>query len=353
MGCSTSGLARVWLANQFRIHPAYWLDATIDLGFSLGNTLLRGVQSWTHHRRIHRVELPDDPLFIIGHWRTGTTMLHELLACDERNRCPTTFECFLPNHFLLSEPWIKSWSGFVLPARRGPDNMAMSWDRPQEDEFALCNLGLSTPYWRMAFPNREQDDAYFELDDVPAPQRERWLATWQWFLKCLMARRPGRLVLKSPPHTFRLPWILQLFPRARFVYLVREPCTVFRSTVRLWKSVYSSHGYQKPRFEDLDEFVLATFMRMHDRYEATRGLVPDQRRYELSYEQLVRDPLGELRKIYDRLGLGDFQRAEPAFRQYLGDRSDYKPNRHAVDEQLRAKIHKRWGPYCDRHGYVG
>ena len=57
-----------------------------------GNSLLRGVQSLRYGRQVRRVDVPDDPIFIIGHWRTGTTMLHELLALDARHRCPSTYE---------------------------------------------------------------------------------------------------------------------------------------------------------------------------------------------------------------------------------------------------------------------
>ena len=116
-----------------------------------------------------------DPIFIIGHWRTGTTLLHELLWLDGRQRCPTTFECFTPNNFLISETLLKPWSGFTLPRRRPPDNMQMGWDLPQEDEFALCNMGVPCPYWGIAFPNQpRQADDYFELDRLDAFQRRRW-----------------------------------------------------------------------------------------------------------------------------------------------------------------------------------
>ena len=221
-----------------------------------------------------RTKLEGDPIFIIGHWRTGTTLLHELLAMDGRLRCPTTFECFTPNNFLISETLLKPWSGFTLPRRRPPDNMQMGWDLPQEDEFALCNMGVPCPYWGIAFPNQpRQADGLFRVGParrLPAPPLAAALRT---FLARLTYKRPGRIVLKSPPHTFRLPILREMFPDARFIHLVRNPYVVFPSTVRLWKSLYVLNSYQEPTCADLEEQVLATFSRMHQRLEATRGLI--------------------------------------------------------------------------------
>ncbi len=353
MGCDYFGLMRLLAHNRFRVTPAYLGDCLIDVLFSLGNTCLRCVQwaLWAH--RFSRAELKEDPIFIIGHWRTGTTLLHELLSLDRRLRCPTTFECFLPNHFLVSQWLLKRWTAFVLPPRRPSDNMSMGWDLPQEDEFALCNLGLPSPYAMIAFPNRlPQFGRYLELDDLSDPERRRWKSVLMTFLKQLVCRRPGRIVLKSPTHTFRLPVLCEMFPKSHFVHLVRDPYTVFMSTVRLWKSLFTSHGYQKPTWEGLEEYVFDTFGRMHRRLEATRGLVDPRRFHELRYEDLVSNPVAEVHALYGRLGLAGFDAVEPAVRAYVAARADYRTNRYELTPQLRGEIARRWKPYFEKYGYA-
>ncbi len=291
-------------------------------------------------------------MFIIGHWRTGTTLLHELLALDLRHRCPTTFECFAPNHFLLSERFLKCWTGFALPRRRPADNMEMGWDRPQEDEFALCNLGLPSPYATIAFPNHPpQFQQYLELENLPRRQRSRWQQTFLSFLGQLTYKRPGRLVLKSPPHTFRLPLLCEMFPKARFVHMVRNPYVVFMSTVRLWKSLYASHGYQKPNYQGLEEFVFETFLRMHRRLDATRELVEPGRFHQLRYEDVIRNPVAEMRRLYEKLALGEFDAVEAAIEDYFRLGADYQTNRYELTPELHAEITRRWKPYIERYGY--
>ena len=116
--------------------------------------------------------------------------------------------------------------------------MAAGWDRPQEDEFALCLLGLPEPVHRSRVPERSADLPGFARPLRPvAGELARWKRTFLRFLQTLTFRDPRRLVLKSPPHTARVPVLLEMFPDARFVHIVRDPRVVFPSTVRLWKSM--------------------------------------------------------------------------------------------------------------------
>jgi omega-hydroxy-beta-dihydromenaquinone-9 sulfotransferase len=352
MGCSLRALLRILATNRFRVDLAYWPECFVDLCFAAGNSCLGAGQRLCLGRKIDRAVLSGDPIFIIGHWRTGTTLLHELLALDPRLRAPTTYECLVPHHFLLTGGWLTRFTSFTLPQTRGPDTMRVIWNSPQEDEFGLCNLGVGSPYATIAFPNHgPQNEAYLELDALPAEEHLRWRAALLAFLKGLTYARPGRLVLKSPTHTFRLPTLTQMFPQARWINMVRNPLEVFSSTVRLWRSLYAAYGYQKPRYEGLEEFVLATFARMHDRLEATRGLVSSGALIDVRYEDLVRAPVQTVRRLYQDLSLGDFEVAEPAIGQYFADRAGYQPNRHDVEPHWKDEIRRRWRPYFERYGY--
>jgi len=351
-GADLFALLRILNANRWRVHPLYSPGVLIDLGFAAGNSGLKLLQWIIYGRRIRRTRLPDDPIFIIGHWRTGTTLLHELLTLDPNHTFPTTYQCFAANHFLLSERFLKPWSGFALPRSRPPDNMQINWDSPQEDEFALCNLGLPSPYAMIAFPNRPlRYRGYLDLDSVTEQQRRRWKRALLRFIRQVYYRRPGRMVLKSPPHTFHLPTLLELFPRARFVHLARHPAKVIPSTERLWKSLFTTHAYQKPTFEGLDEFVLETFAQMHRRYHKTRDLVPPEQLIELRYEDLVADQSATVRMIYERFQLGDFEGVRAKVDEYVKSRADYQPNRYHLDAETRDRILETCRPYCETHGY--
>lgn len=351
-GADFRGLVRILNSNRWRVSPSYWPGCCIDLAFAMGNSGLAAVQSVLYRSRLKHLEMQQDPVFVIGHWRTGTTLLHELLALDARHTCPTTYQCFVPGHFLLTERLLKPWTAFALPANRPPDQMQVAWDAPQEDEFALCNLGIPSPYATIAFPNEPPTFMeHLTLESVSSRQREQWMRAWMTFLKSVYYHKPGRMILKSPTHTFRLPVLLELFPNARFINLVRHPTTVFLSTVRLWKSLFTTHGYQKPRFVDLNEFVFTTFTEMHERLEATRDLVPSGRLMDVRYEDLVHDMAGTMQSIYERLHLGGFEQLSPLIQEYMSAHRNYEPNRHQATTEVEADVYARWQPYFEKYGY--
>src|SRR5262249_41814302 len=162
------------------------------------------------------------------------------------------------------------------------------------------------------FPNRPpQYQEYLDLTGLPAEAVESWKRVLRTFLQHLTYRNPKRLVLKSPPHMARIKVLLEVFPDARFVHILRRPPVVFPSTMNLWKSLYRTHGLQTPTFDGLEEQVFQTFARMYERLEADRKLVAPERFYELRYEELVRDSMGEMQKIYEHLELGEFEEMRP------------------------------------------
>src|SRR4051812_16675933 len=139
-GCSFPAWARLLLRNQFAVS---WRLAHIPFvvtNASLINSGLRLLQESWFGSKLDRVHVPA-PVFIVGHWRTGTTLLHELLIQDERHSFPSYYHCLAPNHFVLTESFLKPFARWMVPTRRPMDAMKAGWDRPQEDEFALCMLG--------------------------------------------------------------------------------------------------------------------------------------------------------------------------------------------------------------------
>jgi hypothetical protein len=316
------------------------------------NSVAAMVQWLICGRRIARTEIREAPIFIVGHWRSGTTMLHELLVLDPRHAYPDTYACFCPNHFLISRWAIPWWLKYLMPAHRPMDNMPMGWDKPQEDEFALLCTGVPSPYLNFAFPNRQAGYAeYLDMQGLTPRQLARWKRGLLWFLKCLTLRNPKRMVLKSPPHTGRVDVLLDLFPDARFVHIVRDPYAVFPSTLRTWKRFYRDHGAQVPRFERLEEYVFTAFERMYAAFEASRPRIDPSRFCEVRYEELVADPVGQLRTVYEKLGLDGFDDVLPALEQYAAQAASYQPNRHQLAPETRARIDRRWGAFVEKYGY--
>jgi hypothetical protein len=352
-GCDLFAWLRLLWLGRFRFG---WRQARLlPIGtiINSGHTFLRYAQEGLYGRRIRQTPIVHPPVFILGHWRSGTTYLHELLVQDPRHGSPNTYQCFDPCHFLLTERLIRRYFNWLLPSRRIMDNMPVGWGRPQEDEFALALLGAPSPYLDIAFPNKAPlDPAALDLDELPPRVRERWKRTLLRFLQAVTLHDGGRrLILKSPPHTCRIPTLLELFPDARFVHIVRDPFAIYSSTVNLWKTLNRIQALQTPTFAGLEERTYKTFLHFHERLEQTRGLVPPGRFHELRYEELTKDPVGEVRRVYERLDLGEFEAMRPHLDRYLAETSKYERNRWELPDALRAEIGRRWGDVIRKYGY--
>ena len=343
---------KLLVRNRFAVHWSCWYIAVIVTIVSLCHTLLRLVQTVIFGWRVHRTVIKHPPIFIVGHWRTGTTLMHELMIRDERHGYPTTYECMDPNHFLLTEGLFTRWLNFLMPSRRPMDNMRAGFDRPQEDEFALCMLGQPSPYLTIAFPNRPaQGQEYLDMEGVSPRKVASWKRVFLRFLKQITLRKPRRLVLKSPPHSARIPILREMFPDALFIHIVRDPYVVFPSTVHLWKTLYRTHGLQRPTNEGLEELVLSTYVRLYNKLEEGKKLLRPDQFYELRYEDLVRDPVHEMEKLYDHLGLGGFDDYLPRLREYLAGIKGYETNRYDLSPEKREVVARRWGSVMRRYGY--
>ena len=337
---------------RFRIGWRQLPVAAVVTALSIVQTLLRWLEQLVYGKKIDGTIINEQPVFIIGHWRAGTTLLHELLAQDTRFTYPTTYECFSPHHFLVSGPVLRPLIAAVLPAQRLQDDMAIGFDRPQEDEFALCMLGVISPYMNYAFPQqRERKEDYYDIEGANPAERERWEQALFGFLKKITLIRPKPIILKSPTHTFRVKTLLRMFPGARFVYIVRNPYNVFLSTLHMRKVLSKAICLQQENFTGLEESIFDVFVRMHEAFEKSRSLIPAGQLHTLRYEDLEKEPVGQLRALYGSLGLSGFDAVVPALNQYLATVANYKKNQYALTPELHAEITRRWGGVIKQYGY--
>jgi hypothetical protein len=352
-GMCAGDWVRLLARHRFRVHPSRVPMAVLISGCTLFNSTLHLCQRWRYAKRLEQTQIDSPPVFIIGHWRSGTTLLHELLVRDAQFAYPTTYECFAPSHFLVSEWIIPRLIGFLLPKKRPMDNMSAGFDYPQEDEFALANLGCPTPYLHIAFPNEPAD--YLELLDMQEVS-EQVLGHWEreimGFAKALTLAHGKRLILKSPPHTGRVEVLSRLFPGAKFIHMTRHPEELFVSTRRLWMTLYQVQGLQVPRYAELDEYIFQCFERMYGGYERQRHAIAPDHLCDVRYEELVRNPVEQVAEIYQKLDLGDFEAMRPELQSLLHERKGYRPNLHAeLEPELQTQIRQRWASYYETYDY--
>lgn len=340
-GVTFGAWLRLLRRERFRVSPLRWPRALWITGLSAWNSAARRTVERRFGAAVAATRV-EAPVFVLGHYRSGTTFLHELLALDPRFASPNRFQTYNPATFLATERWLAPLvEPFMLPRR------------VQEDEVAyLVSTGLS-PYMDWVFPRSPTGyERYLTFRDADPAEVAAWSKALAAFLKALTLRTGRPLIVKSPPHTARVRLIRAVFPDARFVHIRRDPYTVFVSTVGLLKAVRPVFRLQGgPRRVDTDA-VLRVYKEMYDAYFDDRAEVPPGRLVEVAYEELERDPVGQLRAIYGGLGLGDFEAFRPRVEAYVASIAGYRKARHPeLDGATKRQIAAAAARCFDAWGY--
>ncbi len=314
--------------------------------------MLRRYENAVYGPRVRKTEVRS-PVFILGHWRSGTTYLYNLFAADPRFAYPNLYQVVFPHTFLCSERTGARLLGLLVPKRRLGDDMGQHLAMAAEDEFALCAATLRSPYLSWSFPRRaEHYDRYLTLRNVPESEVAEWKEGLKLFLQKLTWKHRRPLVLKSPTHTCRIRLLLELFPDARFVHVHRNPYVVFLSTRHRREVVAEYFRLQRP-VDASDEMFIRRYAEMYDRFFAERPLIPAGRYHEIAFEDLVRDPVGQLREIYLKLDLPDFGEVETRVRQYVASLSGYRTHEYPeLPAALRSRIGSAWRRSFEEWGYA-
>jgi hypothetical protein len=345
---------RLLRGNLGAVSPArYGLLVSVTL-CALGNSMLKGLSRLVYGRRLRRVTVAPAPLFVLGHWRSGTTWLTQLLALDPRLAAPTAAQCFMPETFLVAQRLLAPLLRAALPRKRPMDAVALRSDSAEEDEMALLLAGAPTPSRWIAFPLRREAMAALEPGRLTPAQQARWREAWLRFLRAVQYANPGRrLLLKSPLHTRRIAEILHHFPDARFLHIVRDPYAIQLSHRAALMAMAATQGLQArmPGPEAAQELVALGFARMHEDFEAQRGLIPEGNLATLRYEDLRRDPVARLAEVYDRLGLGALGPVQARLQAKLEAERGYRTNTHEMTPAQERAIWDSGRAYFERYGY--
>ncbi len=199
------------------------------------------------------------PLFILGLWRSGTTLAHGLVSALPGFTAPLGWQCFRPASFRLAAP---PRAGLAIA--RPMDDLSITPLSPQEDEFALLLMGLPSLYRGFLDPRRLES----LLPLLDGADGSDWVVPFRAFTAAIAEQTPGRLVVKSPNHLFRLAAIRQHFPQAPILLLLRDPATLYWSNLRMWRAMTGLYGHW-PMPEGAIESFIASSMAAAARHFTT------------------------------------------------------------------------------------
>jgi hypothetical protein len=335
-------------AHLATIQPRFWPRLLLILATSLAIAPLNGLQQLLYGRRIRATAVHPRPIFVLGHWRSGTTHLHNLLALDPRFAVVTNQQCITPEASLVGGRWLRRLMGLLLRQERPMDRMAWSPDLPQEEETAVAKSAPVSIHAAFQFPTQALE--LFERRVLQEPAG--YAAALLRVLRIATLHGGGRpLVLKSPSHTAQIPLLLRLFPEARFVFLHRDPWAVYASTLHVHARVLPRTALEPYSRPCIQANVLALYRRLMGSYLRERQHIPAGQLVEIAYADLDADPLTTLERLYAALDLGPFEPQRQRVATYVDQQSGHRRNRLQLSAADRELVSAHWAFAVEAFGY--
>ena len=271
-----------------------------------------------------------EPLFIVGLPRSGTTLLHILLAADPQHRAPLTWEVMTP-----SPPTNRNERQRIRRAARNLSSLR--WLAPMFENVHALGPAMPQECVSLMSPTflSDQFDTMYNV-----PSYRRWFlnqdmqpvyAYHRRFLQHLQQRRRARRwILKAPAHMSAAPALLSVYCEARFVQVHRDPLeaiTSVSSLIAILRSVFSDDvdlrdiGCEAWRYWST---TMAIFLRERDR-------LPAQRTCDIHYTEIQRDPMSAIRRIYEHFDWMLSQEAEQRMRIILANQPQQQRGNHRYD----------------------
>lgn len=328
------------------------------LALTLFGTLLtwplRLIENRIYRKEIASLKPAEDPIFIIGHWRSGTTHLHNVVSQDPRYGYLSTLQALFPTCVVVlsRSPRLKRAIAKLLPPKRMMDNMELGLDLPQEEEFSLSCVSTASHHCNH-FPNTVLESfEKFVLFNTDQPNKERWKDAYQKvILKAAYLAKGKRLVLKNPYNTARIKVLLEMYPNAKFIHIHRNPYNIYVSALHDFIKEAEEMALQDFSEERFAEVCYIMYERLMKRFWETRDLVPTGNFAEVAYETFETDPIGELERIYKELNLDFDEAARASVTGYLSSIKSYKKNKYTYSQSQADSIKSRWGFAIEKMGY--
>ena len=304
---------------------------------------LRLTELWKKNPQIlNSAELP--PVFIVGLPRSGTSILHELLAQDPRFRVPASWEALFP----YADHRAAATESLIHRA----DRVLTQWCRVVPEYATMHEMGgnipcecglLMSPSFRgdqfsslLQIPSFSK---YVTAEEMPAAYNfhSKMLKTLQWH------KTAEKWLLKAPNHLSYLPLLFARYPQARIIQTHRDPIKCMASTVNLLGYLYwmrSDQPFESSAFENI---ILGegTSQRLNEAIrQRASGEIPEQNFIDSSYSDLMQDPVAALQRIYDFLELSFDNEQIERVQNYLNNKPKGKFGEHRYEKLNRKQVER-------------
>jgi len=336
---------------------AYYPRLLASTAINLINLPFRTYERYKINPQFRNSSISEAPVFIIGHWRSGTTHLHNILCQDPRMAYVTTYQSVFPDTLFnkggrfLFENFMK----LLIPGKRKGDNVELGPSFPQEEEFALGDKTPVCYYYFWLFPQNilKYYNSFVRFWDIESKEMQSWKEDYLLLIKKALKNTNGnRLLSKNPTNTGRVKVLLEMFPDAKFIYIHRNPVEVFLSTLHFYTEMMKPLRLQDISEKDIEEAVFEIYKRLMSDYFAQKELIPAGNLVEISFDDLQNKSAWCIEHIYNSLNLGGYDQAKSLFSKYFEGTKNYSKNIHTIKREHLERVLHEWGFVMEKYNYT-
>lgn len=354
VGYSFPSLMRVLRVH--RISKPYYFKVVFIVLINLINLPFRIYEQLFINPRFKDKKLEYAPIFIIGHWRSGTTHLHNLLSQDKQMGFVTTYQSVFPDTLFnkLGRWLFRGFMTLLIPKKREGDNVVLDAKLPQEEEFTLGYRIPLSYYLFWFFPKKSA--IFFKRclkqEEISKEHKQRWKKEYELLIQKALKNTNGKVFLsKNPPNTARIELLLELFPNAKFIHIHRNPVDVYLSTKNFFNKMMPHLQLEDISKEEINSLVIDGYKRLMTDYLKNKSLIPKEQLYELSFSDLEKNPVDCVETIYNQLDINGYDLAKSNFESYMMEMGHYKKNVLTIRKTELDSVAAEWNFMLKEFGY--
>ncbi|MDD3877507.1 MAG: sulfotransferase [Bacteroidales bacterium] len=353
IGTAIGKLFRLFWQGRFALHPKYFFRFFLLFQAAVWSSVFGIIEHFRYKKKIDALPLPVKPVFIVGHWRTGSTFLHQLMSLDDTFITPSVFHVTVPGCFISIEKYYKPVMYKIMDNKRPMDNVKFGPDAPQEDEFALFRLTQNSPLQHIIFPLKKTYFLCCNDNLIPDMSGIRiWEKAMVYFYKKLFFMSKKRILIKNPFHSMRIDIINSIFPDALFIHIYRNPLMLVPSTIRMW-DIIANQNKLNNRWNKPGVLETVTLLRkMTDKIKTDLKGIDLNRFIEVKFEDLEENTPEQIKKIYSHLGLNYTQDFEKKILDFIEFEKGYVKNTHTLTDEEIKVIKSEMGEDMRLKGYM-
>ncbi|MFC2102197.1 sulfotransferase [Bacteroidota bacterium] len=341
---------------KYPVHPKFYPKVLGSYLLNFLNAPFRFYEKKYINPKIRRDGIKHPPVFIIGHWRSGTTHLHNLVTRNPEMAFVTTFQSLFPNNMVnkIGRGLFTLILKLALPPTRLADSVGLDPEYPEEEEFTL---GMKVPvsyYFFWLFPKKTKEfyNRYIEFNELPPDLLEQWSEEYALLIKKAIRNTRGEIfVSKNPPNTGRIPQLLKIFPDARFIFIHRNPTQVYSSTLNFLRQLLPKLEYHTITDQQVEENMIYVYSAMMKKYLADRTLIPEGNLYEMRYDDLIKDPIREMQNLYAQFDFPQYDQGFKRMKEYIDETKGFSGNNLKLSQEQIHRVRNEFGFAFEAWGY--